>query len=355
MNTYSESSEWLVSADEFPFDASSEEKLGFVLNYAILAPSIQNTQPWTFRIERNALDLYADRSRLLPVMDPEARELCISCGAALCNIKLALQYFGISNEISLLPDPQNSSWLARIVIGMRCDTDADLIQLFHAIPKRHTNRNAYRPDPLPESLLDELCQDAAAERTQLLLATDQASRETLADLIAQGDRIQWSNRHFRGELARWLRPNSRPARDGIPGSAEGLFGFASNVAPLVIRTFDLGKGRAAKDREIALYSPALALIATFGDSPEDWLQAGQALERVLLRAQSESVAASFLNQPVEVPALRPKLMEFFGQEGFAQILIRLGFADEAPPTPRREVSRVLIRSRHASVRISNPH
>lgn len=355
MNTNSPPSEWLISADEFPSDASSEEKLGAILNYAILAPSIQNTQPWMFRIERNVLDLYADGSRLLPVMDPDARELCISCGAALCNIRLALQYFGISNEISLLPDPQNSSWLARVLIGMRCDTDADLIPLFHAIPKRHTNRQAYRPDPLPESLLEELRQDAEAEAAHLLLATDHVSRQSLADLVAQGDRIQWSNRHFRGELARWLRPNSRPGHDGIPGSAEGLSGLASDIAPLVIRTFDLGKGRAAKDREIALYSPALALIATDGDSQVDWLRAGQALERVLLRAQSESVAASFLNQPVEVPTLRPKLMDFFGHTGFAQVLIRLGFADEVPPTPRREVSRVLVRSSHASVRISNPH
>lgn len=344
--------EWDVSADDFPADGSSEERLGFILNYAILAPSIQNTQPWVFRIHGNVLDLFADRSRSLPVMDPEGREMCISCGAALFHIRLALQYFGVSSEITLLPDGRNPLWLARIVLGMRCDTECDLIPLFHAIPYRHTNRQPYRPEPVPDEILDEIRADAEHEGAQLHLAIESNTRNDIADLIAEGDRIQWSSRAFRRELAVWLRPNARPGRDGIPGSAEGLTAFASEIAPLVIRTFDLGKGRAAKDREIAMYSPVLALLATPSDSRRDWLAAGQALARVLLRARSEEVWASFLNQPVEVVSLRPKLMDCFGRSGVAQILMRLGYADPAPPTPRRSVSQVLVRPEHGSVRIA---
>ncbi len=49
-------------------------------------------------------------------------------------------------------------------------------------------------------------------------------------------------------------------------------------------TFDLGRGQAAKHREIALYSPVLAVLGTETDTREDWLAAGQALANVLLRA-----------------------------------------------------------------------
>ena len=50
---------------------------------AIRAPSSHNTQPWLFRIAGDHLGVMADRSRALPVADPQDRELVISCGAAI--------------------------------------------------------------------------------------------------------------------------------------------------------------------------------------------------------------------------------------------------------------------------------
>jgi hypothetical protein len=98
---------WQVSAEDFPTDGSSEEKLWFVLNYGLLAPSSHNAQPWRFRIHGSTLDLYADRTRSLPVSDPNNRELTLSCGAALLNLRVALEYFGYANRIELFPTRTN--------------------------------------------------------------------------------------------------------------------------------------------------------------------------------------------------------------------------------------------------------
>src|SRR5690606_20406923 len=68
---------------DFPFDGSPEAKLRFLLSYAILAPSNRNTQPWRWRISEDMIELYADRGRALPHLDPDDRELIMSCGAAL--------------------------------------------------------------------------------------------------------------------------------------------------------------------------------------------------------------------------------------------------------------------------------
>jgi len=52
-----------------------------LLDAAILAPSSHNTQPWRFAVRERTIDLYADRTRALPVNDPDDRELTISrCG-----------------------------------------------------------------------------------------------------------------------------------------------------------------------------------------------------------------------------------------------------------------------------------
>jgi hypothetical protein len=68
-----------------------------------------------------------------------------------------------------------------------------------------------------------------------------------------------------------------------------------------------------------------------------------ALSRILLAAQSENVWSSFLNQPIEVPELRPKVQELVkGKEkGFPQVLLRMGYGEDVKPTPRRPVVDVL--------------
>lgn len=42
----------------------------------------------------------------------------------------------------------------------------------------------------------------------------------------------------------------------------------SYVAPLVIRTFDVGSRQAAAHRQLALESPLLAVLSTITDTPE---------------------------------------------------------------------------------------
>lgn len=343
---------WSVSADAFPYDGSSEEKLGFVLHYAILAPSSHNTQPWKFKVRGNVLEIHADLTRGLPVVDPVGRELVISCGAALFHVRVALRYFGQDFRLETFPDPADTAFLARLVTELRCETEPDDVVLFQAILRRRTNRQPFRPEPVPEAVLALLQADAQAEGAWLQVVITDEARCAVADLVAQADRIQWADRHFRKELAAWLRPNTAPGVDGIPGYAEGLKDLASQVGPLVVRTFDLGKGQAAKDRDIALHSPTLAVLGTDQDTPEDWLRAGQALARVLLRARSEEVWASFLNQPIEVPTLRGQLSDPIARSGFPQLLLRLGYGVEVPPTPRRPLSSVLVRQHHGGIRIA---
>ena len=66
----------------FPRGDSDAEQLRYVLRYAALSPSTRNTQPWRFGIVGDALELRADRSRALAVLDPEGRELVMSCGSS---------------------------------------------------------------------------------------------------------------------------------------------------------------------------------------------------------------------------------------------------------------------------------
>ncbi|MEN9221910.1 MAG: hypothetical protein Q6M04_05675 [Thermostichus sp. BF3_bins_97] len=123
---------------------------------AILAPSSHNTQPWWFRVAANQIDLFADRTRALPVNDPEDRELTLSCGCALMNLRIAAASQQFGTQLELLPDPADPDWLARLTLipgGALAASDAGLVEF---IPLRHTYRKPFADRPVEPTLLQTL-------------------------------------------------------------------------------------------------------------------------------------------------------------------------------------------------------
>ena len=335
-------SAWGVTEAEYPRLGTPADQLRFMLRYAVLAPSNHNSQPWLFRVRGNAVELYANRARSLHVTDPEDRQLLVSCGCALFHLRVASWHFGHLDCTHILPTPGDADLLARVSLGEEDAPTPQQEALFAAIPKRRTNRQLFSDDPLPEGLILELVKAADREGAWLHFVKGREQRNALADLIADGDRRQWANQRFRLELAAWLHPNNSEAGDGIPNSAQNAGDLLSVAGPIVIRTFDLGEGQAAKDRDIAVYSPGLVVLGTEADGPAAWLAAGQALARVLLRARADEVWASFLNQPIESPELRPQVAALSGRGGWPQVILRLGYGPNVNPTPRRPVEDVVL-------------
>jgi nitroreductase len=337
---------WQIAAEDFPEDGYSSDQLEFLVGYAVLAPSNYNTQPWLFRINAADLEIHADRHRAIRVVDPYDRELTISCGAALFNVRVAAEYFGHQYTLEILPDPADKNLMARLHFGLRGDTGTEDIVLFHAITKRHTNRQPFRPDPVPPEILAELQAAAAAEHAWLEVVEDESARAAIAELVVQTDRVQWADRHFRDELARWMRPRGDLTPDGIPAHDLGVKDWMSFAGAAMVRTFHRGGGQAARDRDIAEHSPVLAVLGTETEDWASWLAAGQALQHVLLTARSEEVWGSFLCQPIEVPELRNQVAAMFPRGGFPQVLLRLGYGPEVPPAPRRPPRDLLMRRQH---------
>ena len=88
----------------------------------------------------------------------------------------------------------------------------------------------------------------------------------------------------------------------------------------------------------------MAVLHTPTDRPGDWLDCGQALMRVLLAAAADGYAASFLNQPLELPGLRQQLRDELRLDGWPQLILRLGqpAGPLPPPTPRRPAGDLLV-------------
>ncbi len=303
--------------------------LPHLLAQAILAPSSHNTQPWLFTVTDSAILLHADRTRALPVNDPYDRELTISCAAALFNLRAAAAHRGVPLAIQLFPNPNDPDCLAQATPASQPDPEEALLAL--GIGHRRTYRHRFTPQPVPDAILAELLAAARAEGAALSPVFTESNRHALAALISEGDALQWANPSWRRELAAWMHP--RRSGDGLT-----VPGLVAPIVQLVVRTFDMGGGVAAKDRELSDASPVLAVLSTPADEPADWMAAGQALERVLLLATHHGLQASYLNQPVEISTLRTQLQSLI-PAGVPQLVLRFGYpTHDLPPTPRRPPS-----------------
>jgi hypothetical protein len=263
-----------------------EDLMGLVASTA-RAPSLHNSQPWRFRLRENAIELRTDPERMIPEADPDGREMFISCGAALYGLRLGLRRLGYMAFVDLMPGsvppgPAQSAPLARVRPGGRARPGRDELDLISALPHRHTHRGPFGPGRVPERLLHALMEDAAAEGAELILLSEPQASE-LASLTETARRQQAASPPVQAEERSWARP------------------------------------------------PATAVLATPGDTPADWLRAGLALHRLLLRAATRWVFASLHSQALESPRRHAQVRDSLGLAGMPQLLLQFGRANTADP------------------------
>lgn len=324
---------------DFPHQGTPAQQLEFLLGYAVLAPSTHNTQPWLWQIEGEEATLRADFSRAMPALDPQGRELIMSCGAALHHLCVAIRAFDFAALTSLFPNPNQPDLLARVRLGApRPATPHDDL-LFDCLTKRHTHRGEFESRPLAPNLLRALSDEAEGEEAFLHFAQTTEDRRSIAELIERGDVEQNRDSALRRDVADWIAPPGE-RRDGIPTSALGIPDWRAAAAPLAQRVFDMGEATAQKDVALAMNAPVLAVLSSSGDDVKSWLSAGRALSRVLLRARTQNVWASFFSQPVQVDGAWRELRHMIGLPHFPQLVFRLGYGSPVPATPRRSVEDV---------------
>lgn len=324
---------------DFPHQGTPAQQLEFLLGYAVLAPSTHNTQPWLWQIEGEEAALRADYSRVMPALDPQNRELIMSCGAALHHLCVAIRAFDFAALTNLFPDPNQPDLLARVRLGTPRPATAHDNLLFGCLTERHTHRGEFEPRPIAPDLLRALGAEAEAESAFLHFAQSDEDRRSIADLIARGDMAQNRDAATRRDVADWIAPPGE-RKDGIPTSALGIPNWRAAAAPIAQRVFDLGEATAEKDVAMALGAPVIAVLSSSGDDIKSWLDAGRALSRILLHARAQNVWASFFSQPVQVDGAWRELRQMIGIHHFPQLVFRLGYAAPIPATPRRPVSEI---------------
>ena len=324
-------------ADRSPGMAKpSDPVIDEVLRAAIAAPSLHNAQPWRLRVKNagSTVEMLADPDRMLPVSDPQGRAAYIGCGAALLNLRVAAAAKGVWARVTLAPDPDEPSLVARVELhdGYRGTShDHDLAA---TISLRCSNREPYSDEAVPLGIRTELARAAKSEGCVLRFPDDDEAVR-VRRLAADAERELLENPAYREELARWVSKERRD--DGI--AAEAL-GPRSWVGRDPVRDFAPGRPQPARYAYFE-YAPQLAVLSARADSVPSWIAAGQALERVWLTATCHGISLCPLTQPLETTDAWLVRDTRWGLE-YPQMIMRMGYGPPvAGRSPRRAVSDVV--------------
>ncbi len=306
-----------------------------LLQAAVAAPSLHNTQPWRMRIKAagTRIELFADAARILPVADPAGRAVYIACGAALFNLRVAAAANGLLPAIRLMPDAGQPLFVADVELSDGYQAAPWEHELSASIPLRHTDREPYSNVAVPPAIRSELS-DAARSEKAILRFLDDNEAVRVRRLAADAERELLGDPAYRAELARWVGHDRHG--DGIPSEA---------IGPRSAIGRDLGRDFRTDRLEPVRYAdfedkPQLVVLSVRGDGAPSWISAGQALERVWLTATCQGISLCSLTQALEVPDAWLVRDTRRGYE-FPQMIMRVGYGapgqvdDPAAPDRRR--------------------
>jgi hypothetical protein len=318
---------WNIKESDFPANGSAPDKLTFLLNYAILAPSSYNTQPWRFNLSGDEIRLYADRTRWLTVADADKRELNLSLGCALENLVLAGEYFGYSCNISY---PQGDGSLAAVIKLTPGGEESKDAALFDAMLARCTNSDWYENRTISKSELQMLQNISLDDGIHLYMTSNEETRNKILNLVANADRAEYADSNYKSELGYWLG-------QGMMGPT----GVEARAAQMVVLFLDTGSGQIDKDTRLVASAPTLFFICTDRNDGISQIKAGSAFERLRLAACAMGICSSPMNQVLEQPQTKEEISRLLPSgAGYPQQAFLAGYAaqpdEHLPRIPVRE-------------------
>ncbi len=311
-----------------------------LVRYATLAASSHNTQCWKFHVEERAISILPDLSRQLPAVDPDNHHLFSSLGCAVENLVQAALANGLKGEARFETAADGS---VRIALE---PTKAMVSPLFQAIPQRQCTRAAFDGKPLSNVELNLLEAAGSGNGVRVLLLTDKASIEKVLEHVVQANTVQMNDPAFVKELKAWIRFGADEAVE----TGDGLFARSSGNPSvpqwLGSLLFELLFRTQHENDKYATHIRSSAGIAIFISEANDkahWLEAGRCYERFALQAAALGIRNAFINQPVEVSALRPQFASALGIGGHRpDLVVRFGRGPEMPRSLRRPVQAVMV-------------
>lgn len=310
-----------------------------LVRMATLAPSSHNTQCWRFGVEARAITVLADFSRRCPAVDPDDHHLHVSLGCAVENLAQAALAHGWKAQT-----PGGAALLQGIRVTLE-PTRAVASPLYLAIPERQSTRADFDGQPVSPAELDLLMRAGTGQGVRVLLLTGKDVMEQVLAHVVEANTAQMQDPAFVAELQQWIRFGE----DEAVRTGDGLYSITSGnpsvprwLGRRLFGAFFTAKGENDKYARQLRSSAGIAVFVSEVDDKAHWIEVGRCFERFALQAAALGIRNAMLNQPVEVPAMRPRFAAAMGiGSGRPDLVVRFGRGPAMPRSLRRPVAAVL--------------
>jgi hypothetical protein len=322
-----------------------EEKIKFLLRYAILAPSTHNTQPWLFKVTGDNCAIHYNPELKLKYADPKSRDLYISLGCAIENLIIAAKYYGLESAITYSANDNDDNLVATISFK-EGENKSDLAPLIETILHRVNTRGTFTKEKIDPSYLEQLeslINRCAENGVGVKIVADPMEIEKIAGLTQQGMRLAHSNKAFRREMSRWITSNYSRRNEGMIGYSMNMPGFISLFLSRVIRWFNMGSIMGKINYLSVSTSPFVFVFTAPELRAETWIKLGRLAERLMLELQKDGYNTSIYLASIEIGDLYREVQKIIGAQDEPQFIFAAGRMNkEFRTTPRHELVKKLL-------------
>jgi nitroreductase len=319
-------------------------------------------------VSNSWIELAIDRQRNVGALDPYLREEHIGMGCALENLMLAAIANGYAATVTLAPGKlapisvrqSEPELVARIDLAAGKREESEL---YDAIPRRHTNRGAYRPErSIPPQFADALSRLPSDEAdVKVFLFTADRDRHKIVEMSSAANAELYSDPEVRRDSERWIRTSwssVQEFKDGLTIDTFGLSPIATAVSKMMpsrMLRWVASREETKRYSELMLSAPLIGMIAVRDRyDREQCLRAGRVWQRAHLLATARGLAGRPCNEAVEMvdhervlakqPSRAVQLGEIIGDAAWQPTFIfYMGYPmRSARASPRRPVENVVL-------------
>lgn len=260
-----------------------------LINSAILAPSVDNIQPWRFRIEKNKLKILLDQNRLIE-SDKDFLFSLMSLGAAIENIVIEASRHNL--EIIIMPENSNYD---SIILELKDNKDIKIDTLSLFLDKRLTNRNKFLQSKIPQSIIDNLSNENKFNGCNIKFITDTLEIKNISKLISNAESERLANKNLHEEFFKHLRFSVIETKSSRDGLDVHLLGLSKNTIILltILKSWKLTKTLnkiglkyviKKISQNLVLNTGAIGIISVDKPNKELFLNSGRLMQRIWLKA-----------------------------------------------------------------------
>lgn len=212
-------------------------------------------------------------------------------------------------------------------------------------PVRQCTRGDYDGSPLSAHELRLLEQAGSGNGVRVIVLTERRRMEQVLEYVVAGNTAQLGDPSFVAELKAWVCFSADEAirtGDGLYAGASGNPSLPRWLGSMLMKWALTPQSENERYARQLRNSAGVAVFVSAASDKAHWVEAGRCYQRFALQATALGVRNAFLNQAVEVAAVRPQFAAMLGL-GSARpdLVVRFGRGPALPLSMRRPVQAVL--------------